>query len=330
MTLGELAVHEGVAPRPSPGSSPGSRPTETSLGSPTPPTVAWRAVVATDQGRDLVVRARERKDAWLTRRIAGLTPDELERLASALDVIEALGRGPSRERAPAGPPATPSAPCTRGTSASSSAASSSPRSATGSRWSPRPCWCWAHRQRRRPRPAGGLPVRPRAGPRPVGGARRRPLRQAQAAAGRAVDRHAPVVRARGPGLHGRPAARRHLRHRRSSAGVTVAFDNPARRSFVVEMVPERRHEQRRVSLNSALMTSSRISGRPWPASSSVTVGFGWAFLVDGLSYIAVLAGLGMMRTRRAAARPGHAAGQGPGPGRASATSAACPTCGCRW
>jgi len=37
------------------------------------------------------VRARERKDAWLTRRIAGLTPAELDRLADALGVIEALG-----------------------------------------------------------------------------------------------------------------------------------------------------------------------------------------------------------------------------------------------
>ena len=33
----------------------------------------------------------ERKDAWLTRRIAGLDADELERLAAALDVLEALG-----------------------------------------------------------------------------------------------------------------------------------------------------------------------------------------------------------------------------------------------
>jgi MFS family permease len=78
-------------------------------------------------------------------------------------------------------------------------------------------------------------------------------------------------------------------------GVTVAFDNPARRAFVVEMVPEDEMTNA-VSLNSAAMTSSRIFGPALAGLLVVTVGFGWAFLVDGLSYIAVLIGLGMMRT----------------------------------
>jgi MFS family permease len=51
-----------------------------------------------------------------------------------------------------------------------------------------------------------------------------------------------------------------------------------------------------VSLNSAAMTSSRIFGPALAGLLVVTVGFGWAFLVDGLSYIAVLIGLSMMRT----------------------------------
>ena len=42
-------------------------------------------------------------------------------------------------------------------------------------------------------------------------------------------------------------------------GITIAFDNPARRSFVVEMVPAD-DMQNAVSLNSALMTSSRVVG----------------------------------------------------------------------
>jgi predicted MFS family arabinose efflux permease len=52
-----------------------------------------------------------------------------------------------------------------------------------------------------------------------------------------------------------------------------------------------------VSLNSAAMTSSRIFGPALAGLLVVTVGFGWAFLVDGLSYIAVLIGLSMMRKR---------------------------------
>jgi MFS family permease len=78
-------------------------------------------------------------------------------------------------------------------------------------------------------------------------------------------------------------------------GTTVAFDNPARRAFVVEMVPsEDMHNA--VSLNSALMTSSRVVGPALAGLLVVTTGFGWCFLLDGLSYLAVLAALYRMRT----------------------------------
>lgn len=78
-------------------------------------------------------------------------------------------------------------------------------------------------------------------------------------------------------------------------GVTIAFDNPARRAFVVEMVPEE-EMQNAVSLNSALMTSSRVIGPTVAGLLIHTVGFGWCFLSDGVSYVAVLAALWMMRT----------------------------------
>ncbi len=88
-------------------------------------------------------------------------------------------------------------------------------------------------------------------------------------------------------------------------GVCMAFDNPARRSFVVEMVPPDGINNA-VSLNSALMTSSRVVGPALAGLLVSTVGYGWAFLGDGLSYLAVLAGLWMMRTselRRAPVTP---------------------------
>src|SRR5205085_804641 len=78
-------------------------------------------------------------------------------------------------------------------------------------------------------------------------------------------------------------------------GITVAFDNPARRAFVVEMVPAE-DMNNAVSLNSALMTSSRVVGPALAGALIVSVGFGWCFLIDGLSYLAVLAGLYLMRT----------------------------------
>ena len=76
-------------------------------------------------------------------------------------------------------------------------------------------------------------------------------------------------------------------------GVATAFDNPARRSFVVEMVPET-HVQNAVSLNSALMTGSRVVGPALAGLLVTTVGFGWAFLTDAVSYTAVLYGLWRM------------------------------------
>lgn len=78
-------------------------------------------------------------------------------------------------------------------------------------------------------------------------------------------------------------------------GVTMAFDNPARRSLVVEMVPEDEIPNA-VGLNSALMTSSRVIGPALAGLLISTVGFGWAFFVDGVSYIAVLVALTMMRS----------------------------------
>jgi MFS family permease len=80
-----------------------------------------------------------------------------------------------------------------------------------------------------------------------------------------------------------------------AGGVATAFDNPARRAFVVEMVPTT-HVQNAVSLNSALMTSSRVIGPPIAGLLIVTSGYGWCFAIDGLTYIAVLVAYWRMNT----------------------------------
>ena len=74
-------------------------------------------------------------------------------------------------------------------------------------------------------------------------------------------------------------------------GLATAFDNPARRSFVVELVPQDQITNA-VSLNSALMTGSRVIGPALGGLLVATVGFGWAFALDGLTYVAVLVALG--------------------------------------
>ena len=95
----------------------------------------------------------------------------------------------------------------------------------------------------------------------------------------------------------------------AAGGMATAFDNPARRSYVVEMVPEDQITNA-VSLNSALMTGSRIVGPALGGLLVATVGFGWAFLLDGLSYIAVIVGLRMIDPTKVRPAPVTPRGRG--------------------
>ncbi|MEV7885877.1 MFS transporter [Streptomyces sp. NPDC002817] len=81
-----------------------------------------------------------------------------------------------------------------------------------------------------------------------------------------------------------------------AVGLATVVDNPARQTFVSEMVgPDQL--QNAVSLNSANFQSARLVG-PAVAGLMITgVGTGWAFLANGLSFVAPIAGLLLMRTR---------------------------------
>ena len=92
-------------------------------------------------------------------------------------------------------------------------------------------------------------------------------------------------------------------------GIITAFDNPPRRAFVVEMVPER-NVNNAVSLNSAMMTGARVFGPALAGLLVTTVGYGWCFAVDAVSYLAVIAGLVAMRS--AELRPSPVPPRGPG------------------
>jgi len=77
-------------------------------------------------------------------------------------------------------------------------------------------------------------------------------------------------------------------------GILLAFDNPLRRSFVTEMVlPE--DIPNAVVLYSTIVNVSRIFGPALAGLLVVTVGFGWCFTIDAISYLAVLICLVMMR-----------------------------------
>ncbi len=76
-------------------------------------------------------------------------------------------------------------------------------------------------------------------------------------------------------------------------GLSMAFDNPARRSLFVELVDEA-DVNNAVGLNSSLMTFSRILGPLCAGLLIHSAGYAWCFGADGISYVAVLVALLMM------------------------------------
>ena len=79
-------------------------------------------------------------------------------------------------------------------------------------------------------------------------------------------------------------------------GVVNAFDIPGRQSFLVDMVGKE-DLMNAIALNSSMFNGARVVG---PAVAGVLVarlGEGWCFFANGVSYIAVIAGLMLMRVR---------------------------------
>ena len=80
-------------------------------------------------------------------------------------------------------------------------------------------------------------------------------------------------------------------------GLINAFDMPARQSFLVQMVDDRNDLGNAVALNSSMTNGARLVG---PAIAGLVIaafGEGWCFLIDGISYFAVIASLLLMRTK---------------------------------
>lgn len=77
-------------------------------------------------------------------------------------------------------------------------------------------------------------------------------------------------------------------------GVAMAFDMPARQAFMVEMT-SREDLMNAVSLNSSIVNGARVIGPAVAGFLMAQVGMTWCFLLNGLSFIAVIVGLLMMR-----------------------------------
>ncbi|XGV94624.1 MAG: MFS transporter [Leptolyngbya sp. BL-A-14] len=78
-------------------------------------------------------------------------------------------------------------------------------------------------------------------------------------------------------------------------GAINAFDMPARQSFVVTMVDRREDLSNAIALNSSMFSGARLLGPAIAGLIIAATNTGVCFLIDGLSYIAVLAGLLAMR-----------------------------------
>jgi MFS family permease len=80
-------------------------------------------------------------------------------------------------------------------------------------------------------------------------------------------------------------------------GIINAFDMPARQSFMIRMVEDRADLQNAIAINSSMVNAARLIGPSLAGILIAATNEGWCFLIDGISYIAVIASLLMMRIR---------------------------------
>jgi MFS family permease len=85
-------------------------------------------------------------------------------------------------------------------------------------------------------------------------------------------------------------------------GIINAFDTPARQAFVVQMVEDRADLPNAIALNSTMVNGSRIIGPSVGGIIIAAVGEGWCFMIDAISYLAVIASLLLMRVEAPAPR----------------------------
>src|SRR6202049_4307318 len=78
-------------------------------------------------------------------------------------------------------------------------------------------------------------------------------------------------------------------------GLINAFDMPARQAFVIQMVEDRADLGNAIALNSSMVNAARLLGPSIAGVVIAAVGEGYCFLIDGFSYLAVIASLLAMR-----------------------------------
>jgi MFS family permease len=85
-------------------------------------------------------------------------------------------------------------------------------------------------------------------------------------------------------------------------GLINAFDMPGRQSFMVQMVEDRNDLSNAIAINSSMVNVARLVGPSLAGMIIAVSSEGWCFFIDGISYIAVIISLFMMRVPPADAR----------------------------
>jgi MFS family permease len=82
-------------------------------------------------------------------------------------------------------------------------------------------------------------------------------------------------------------------------GLINAFDMPGRQTFLVEMVEEKEDLGNAIALNSSMVNLARLLGPSLAGAVIAISGEGYCFLIDGLSYLAVILSLALMHVKPA-------------------------------
>ncbi len=86
-------------------------------------------------------------------------------------------------------------------------------------------------------------------------------------------------------------------------GLINAFDMPARQAFLVQMVEDKQDLGNAIALNSSMVNLARLVGPSLAGAVIAVSGEGSCFLIDGISYIAVIASLVAMRLQSGIVKP---------------------------
>jgi MFS family permease len=78
-------------------------------------------------------------------------------------------------------------------------------------------------------------------------------------------------------------------------GFINAFDMPGRQSFMVKMVEDKADLSNAIAINSSMVNVARLIGPSLAGMLIAATNEGWCFLTDGVSYIAVIVSLLLMR-----------------------------------